>query len=338
MFPKLIKKIGIDLGTTYTLVYVPGRGIIINEPSVVAISMIDKKILAVGVEAKDMLGRTPDNIMAIKPLKDGVIADYRTTEAMIRYFINKALGGMRLFRPEVMVAVPVGITSTERRAVIDATIAAGAKAAYIIKEPIAAAVGADIPIGSASGHMIVDIGGGTAEMAVLSLGGIVTSTSVRVGGNKFDETIVDFVRRKYNLSIGERTAEDIKINIGSALYLEDKLTMEIKGRDLVTGLPRNIIVTSDDVTDALQAPLEIIVGAIKKMLGETPPELSADILDKGMVLSGGSALLRNIDQLIYRTTDVPVFVADEALLCVAKGTGITLDNLHSYQRSLFAIK
>ena len=338
MFPKLIKRIGIDLGTTYTLVHVPGRGIIINEPSVVAISMIDKKILAVGIEAKDMLGRTPDNIMAIKPLKDGVIADYRTTEAMLRYFINKALGGMRLFRPEVMVAVPAGITSTERRAVIDATIAAGAKAAYIIKEPVAAAVGADIPIGSASGHMIVDIGGGTAEMAVLSLGGIVTSTSVRVGGNKFDEAIVDFVRRKYNLAIGERTSEDIKINIGSALYLEDKLTMEIKGRDLVTGLPRNIIITSDDVTDALQAPLEVIIGAIKKMLSETPPELSADIMGKGMVLSGGSSLLRNIDQLVYRTTDVPVFVADEALLCVAKGTGITLDNLHSYQRSLFAIK
>jgi rod shape-determining protein MreB len=338
MFPKFIKRIGIDLGTAYTLVHVPGRGIIINEPSVVAISMIDKKILAVGVEAKDMLGRTPDNIIAIKPLKDGVIADYRTTEAMLRYFINKALGGMRLFRPEVMVAVPAGITSTERRAVIDATIAAGAKAAYIIKEPVAAAVGAEIPIGSASGHMIVDIGGGTAEMAVLSLGGIVTSTSVRVGGNKFDEAITDFIRRKYNLAIGERTAEDIKINIGSALYLEDKLTMEIKGRDLINGLPRNIVITSDDVTDALQAPLDVINNAIKKMLSETPPELSADIMSKGMVMSGGSSLLRNIDQLIYRTTDVPVFVADDALLCVAKGTGITLDNLSSYQRSLFASK
>ncbi|NCN25340.1 rod shape-determining protein [Candidatus Falkowbacteria bacterium CG10_big_fil_rev_8_21_14_0_10_37_14] len=333
-----IKRIGIDLGTTYTLVYVPKRGIIINEPSVVAISMIDKKILAVGNEAKDMLGRTPDSIMAIKPLKEGVIADYRTTEAMLRYFINKALGGMRLFRPEVMVAVPAGITSTERRAVIDATIAAGAKAAYIIKEPIAAAVGADIPIGSASGHMIVDIGGGTAEMAVISLGGIVTSTSVRVGGNRFDEAVIDFIRRKYNLSIGERTAEDIKINIGSALYLEDKLTMEAKGRDLLTGLPRNIIVNSDDVTEALQAPLEVIIAAIKKMLSETPPELSADIMDKGMVISGGSSLLRNFDQLIYRTTDVPVFVADDAALCVARGTGISLENLESYKRSLFAVK
>ena len=334
----VIKKIGIDLGTTYSLVYVPRRGIIINEPSVVAISTLDKKILAVGNEAKDMLGRTPDNIIAVKPLKEGVIADYRTTQAMLRYFINKALGGMRLFRPEVMVAVPAGITSTERRAVIDATIAAGAKAAYLIKEPIAAAVGADIPIGSASGHMIVDIGGGTAEMAVISLGGIVTSTSVRVGGNKFDEAVTDFIRRKYNLAIGERTAEDIKINIGSALYLEDKLTMEVKGRDLLTGLPRNIIVNSDDVTEALQAPLEQIVSSVKKMLSVTPPELSADIMDKGMVLSGGSSLLRNIDQLVFRMTDVPVFVADDAMLCVAKGTGISLENLESYKRSLFAVK
>lgn len=291
-----------------------------------------------GNEAKDMLGRTPDNILAIKPLKDGVIADYHTTEAMLRYFINKALGGMRLFRPEVMVAVPAGITSTERRAVIDATIAAGAKAAYIIKEPIAAAVGADIPIGSASGHMIVDIGGGTAEMAVISLGGVVVATSVRVGGNKFDAAITDHIRRKYNLSIGERTAEDIKINIGSALYLEDKLTFEIKGRDILTGLPRNIIVNSDDVTEALQSSLELIVSAIKNVLSQTPPELSADIMDKGMVLSGGTALLRNIDQLIYRTTDVPVFIADDAQLCVARGTGISLENLDSYKRSIFASK
>jgi rod shape-determining protein MreB len=333
-----IKRIGIDLGTTYTLVYVPKKGIIINEPSVVAISTIDKKIIAVGNEAKDMLGRTPDNILAVKPLKDGVIADYHTTEAMLRYFINKALGGMRLFRPEVMVAVPAGITSTERRAVIDATIAAGAKAAYIIKEPIAAAIGADIPIGSASGHMIVDIGGGTAEMAVISLGGVVVATSVRVGGNKFDAAITDHIRRKYNLSIGERTAEDVKINIGSALYLEDKLTLEIKGRDILTGLPRNIIVNSDDVTEALQSSLELIINTIKNVLSQTPPELSADIMDKGMVLSGGTSLLRNIDQLIYRTTDVPVFIADEAQLCVARGTGISLENLNSYKRSIFATK
>lgn len=333
-----IKRIGIDLGTTYTLVHLPKRGIVINEPSVVAISMIDKKILAVGNEAKDMLGRTPDTIIALKPLKDGVIADYRTTEAMLRYFINKALGGVRLFRPEVMVAVPAGITSTERRAVIDATIAAGARAAYIIKEPIAAAIGADIPIGSASGHMIVDIGGGTAEMAVISLGGVVTSTSVRVGGNKFDGAITDFIRRKYNLAIGERTAEEIKINIGSALYLEDKLTMEIRGRDIISGLPRTITVSSDDVTEAIQNELEAIINAAKRVLQETPPELAADIMDKGMVLSGGSSQLRNIDQLLSRTTDVPAFIADDAPLCVAKGTGIALDNLDSYKRSILATK
>ncbi len=334
----LSKRIGIDLGTTYTLVHVPRRGIVINEPSVVALSMTDKKVLAVGNEAKDMLGRTPGNIMAIKPLKDGVIADYHTTEAMLRYFINKALSGVRLFRPEVMVAVPAGITSTERRAVIDATIAAGARAAYIIKEPIAAAIGADIPIGSASGHMIVDIGGGTSEMAVISLGGVVTSTSVRVGGNRFDSSIIDYIRRKYNLVIGERTAEEIKIAIGSALYLEDKLTTEIRGRDIITGLPRNIIVTSDDVTEAIQNELEAIIAAVKNVLRETPPELSSDIMDKGMVLSGGSSQLRNLDQLLYRTTDVPAYVADEAQLCVAKGTGIALENLDSYKRSIFASK
>lgn len=333
-----IKRIGIDLGTTYTLVHLPKRGIVINEPSVVAISMADKKILAVGNEAKDMLGRTPDTIIALKPLKDGAIADYRTTEAMLRYFINKALGGVRLFRPEVMVAVPAGISSTERRAVIDATIAAGAKAAYIIKEPVAAAIGADIPIGSASGHMIIDIGGGTAEMAVISLGGIVSSSSVRVGGNKFDMAILEYIRRKYNLAIGERTSEDIKINIGSALYLEDKLTMEVRGRDMVSGLPRTIIVTSNDVTEAIQNELEAIVNAAKKILHDTPPELSADIMDKGMVLSGGSSLLRNIDQLLSRTTGVPSYVADDALLCVAKGTGIALENLDSYKRSILATK
>jgi len=333
-----IKRIGIDLGTTYTLVYLPKRGIVINEPSVVAISLEDRKILAVGNEAKDMLGRTPDTIIALKPLKDGVIADYRTTEAMLRYFINKTLGGIHLFRPEVMVAVPAGISSTERRAVTEATIAAGAKAAYIIKEPIAAAIGADIPIGSASGHMIVDIGGGTAEMAVISLGGIVASTSVRVGGNKFDEAILEYIRRKYNLAIGERTSEEVKINIGSALFLEDKLTMEIRGRDIITGLPRGINVTSDDVTEAIQNELEAIISAAKRVLHNTPPELAADIMDKGMVLAGGSSLLRNIDQLLSRTTGVPVYVADEPLLCVAKGTGIALDNLDSYKRSILATK
>jgi rod shape-determining protein MreB len=333
-----IKRIGIDLGTTYTLVYLPKRGIVINEPSVVAVSLSDKKILAVGNEAKDMIGRTPDSIMAVRPLKEGVIADYKATEAMIRYFINKTLGGMRLFRPEVMVAVPAGISSTERRAVIEATIAAGAKAAYIIKEPVAAAIGADIPIGSATGHMVIDIGGGTAEMAVISLGGVVASTSVRVGGNKFDAAILEYVRKKYNLAIGEITAEEIKINIGSALYIEDKLHMEIRGRDIVTGLPRSITVSSDDVTEAIQNELEAIISAAKRVLQKTPPELSADIMDKGIVLTGGSSLLRNIDQLISRTTGVPAYVADDAMLCVAKGTGMALDNLDSYKRSILATK
>ncbi|MFZ2310730.1 MAG: rod shape-determining protein [Patescibacteria group bacterium] len=333
-----IKRIGIDLGTTYTLVYLPKRGIVINEPSVVAISIDDNKILAIGNEAKDMLGRTPDTIIAARPLKDGVIADYRTTEAMIRYFINKSLGGIRFFRPEVMVAVPAGISSTERRAVIEATISAGAKAAYIIKEPVAAAIGADIPIGSATGHMVIDIGGGTAEMAVISLGGIVASTSVRVGGNKFDAAILEFIRKKYNLAIGERTAEEIKINIGSALFMEDKLYMEIRGRDIVTGLPRSITVSSDDVTEAIQSELEAIISAAKRVLQITPPELAADIMDKGIVLTGGSALLRNIDQLVARATGVSAYVADDALLCVAKGTGIALDNLDSYKRSILATK
>lgn len=333
-----IKRIGIDLGTTYTLVHLSKRGIVINEPSVVAVSVDDKKILAVGNEAKDMIGRTPDTIRAVRPLKDGVIADYKATEVMIRYFINKTLGGLRLFRPEIMVAVPAGISSTERRAVIEATISAGAKAAYIIKEPVAAAIGADIPIGSTTGHMVVDIGGGTAEMAVISLGGVVASTSIKVGGNKFDIAILEHVRKKYNLAIGERTAEEIKINIGSALFIEDKLHLEIRGRDIVTGLPRSITVSSDDVTEAIQNELEAIVSAVKKVLQKTPPELSADIMDKGIVLTGGSSLLRNIDQLISRTTGVPAYVADDAMLCVAKGTGIALENLDSYKRSILATK
>ncbi len=334
------RKIGIDLGTTTVLVYLPGRGIVINEPSVVAISLIDKKILAVGEEAKEMIGRTPDTIVASRPLRDGVIADYKTTEAMLRYFINKALGGVHLFRPEVMVAVPAGITSTERRAVIDATIAAGAKAAYIIKEPIAAAIGANIPIGGASGHMIIDIGGGTSEIAVIALGGIVASLSVRIGGNKFDAAIQEYVRRKYGLAIGERSAEEMKIHVGSALYMEDKekRRMEIRGRDTIGGLPRVINVSSDDVTEAIQGPLEGIVNAAKEVLFKTPPELAADIMDKGMILSGGSSQLRNIDQLLARATGVPAYVADEPWLCVAKGTGIALENLESYKRSILAAK
>ncbi len=332
----LVKKIGIDLGTTNTLVHLPGRGIVINEPSVVARSITDKKVLAVGDEAKEMLGRTPDTIVASRPLKDGVIADYRTTESMLRYFINKAIGGWRLTRPEVMIAVPGGITSTERRAVIDATMAAGAKAAYIIKEPIAAAIGANIPIASASGHMIVDMGGGTSEVAVISLGGIVANTSARVGGTRFDSSVSDFIRRKYNLAIGERTSEQIKIEVGSAIFLKEKLSMSVRGRDMITGLPRTIQVTSDDVTEAIQNDLETLINAVKGVLFDTPPELAADVIEKGMILSGGTSLLRHMDTLLAQATGVPAYASDDALLCVALGTGVALDNLDSYKRSILS--
>ncbi len=332
----LRKKIGIDLGTTNILVYLPKKGVVINEPSVVAISTTDKKILAVGIEAKEMLGKTPDTIIAKRPLKDGVIADYHTTEAMLRYFINKALGGLRILRPEVMVAVPAGITSTERRAVVDATMAAGAKAAYIIKEPIVAAIGAGIPIGSPSGNMIIDSGGGTTEVAVISLGGIVASASVRIGGNKLDQAILEYTRRNYNLAIGERTAEDIKINIGSALPMKEPLTMEVRGRDMITGLPRTITMTTNDVVEAVKSALEGMIEAIKEVLHNTPPELSADVIDKGIIMSGGTSLLRNIDQLISKATGVPAYVADDALYCVAKGTGIALENLEAYKRSILS--
>lgn len=334
----LIKKVAIDLGTTNILVHVPKRGIVVNEPSVVAISKEDGKVLAVGVEARDMIGRTPDTIIAERPLKEGVIANYHTTEAMLRYFINKALGGVRLFRPEVMVAVPAGITSTERRAVIDATMAAGARAAYIIKEPIVAAIGADIPIGSASGHMIVDVGGGTAEMAVISLGGIVSWGSVRIGGNRFDSSISEYIRRQYGLAIGERSAEELKIKIGSAMFMDKPLSMEIKGRDVISGLPRTITVTSDDTTEALQNDLHELIEATKEVLRKTPPELSADVMDKGIVMSGGSSQLRNLDELFAQATGVPCYVADEPMFCVVKGTGIALENLEAYKRSILATK
>jgi rod shape-determining protein MreB len=333
-----VKKIGIDLGTVNTLVYVPKRGIAINEPSVVAVSQRDGKVLAVGSEAREMLGRTPDTIVAKRPLKEGVIADYKTTESMLRYFINKALGGVRLISPEVMIAVPAGITSTERRAVIDATLQAGAKAAFIIKQPVASAIGAGIPIGSASGHMIIEIGGGTSEIAVISLGGIVANTSVRIGGTKFDAAIQEYVRKKYNLAIGERSAEELKIKIGSALPLTEKLSMDIRGRDMVTGLPRTANVTSDDITEAIEDELQGIIQAVKSVLQDTPPELSADVIDKGMVISGGSGMLRNLDELLARSISVPAYVADDPLQNVVKGTGIALENLESYKRSILSTK
>ncbi|HEX5429663.1 MAG TPA: rod shape-determining protein [Patescibacteria group bacterium] len=333
-----LSRIGIDLGTANTLVYVPKHGIIINEPTVVAISVGDNKILAVGAEAKEMIGRTPDNIIAHRPMKDGVIADYRVTEAMLRYFINKAAGSVRFFRPEVMISVPGGITSTERRAVIDAATQAGAKSAYVIKETVAAAIGAGIDIAAPAGNMVIDIGGGTTDVAVLSLGGIVTSTSVRVAGNKLDAAIAEYIRKKHGLSVGDRTAEEIKIQIGSAIPVEKEIALEIRGRDLVHGLPKTIQVKTNEIVEAISEELREIVKAVRAVLQETPPELASDIIDKGMVLTGGSSLLRNLDKYIGQSTGVPAYVADDALLCVARGTGAALDNLESYKKSILATK
>jgi rod shape-determining protein MreB len=329
-----IKKIGIDLGTANTLVFVPKKGVIINEPTVVAVSLEDNRILAVGNEAKKMLGRTPETIVASRPMRDGVIADYRITEAMLRYFIKKASGKMRILRPEVMVAVPAGITSTERRAVIDATMRAGARAAYVVKEPILAAIGAGIPINEPAGHMIIDVGGGTSEVAVISLGGVVSCCSTKVGGNKIDQAIADFIKKKHNLAIGERTAEEIKIKIGSAMPLDVEESMEIRGRDLITGLPQTIEIKSNEICQAIGEQLRQIIQTIKNVLQETPPELSADVMDKGMTLSGGSGLLRNLDKLISEATGVPCRIANDPLYCVVKGTGIALDHLDVYKRSL----
>ncbi|MFA6184388.1 MAG: rod shape-determining protein [Parcubacteria group bacterium] len=329
-----VRKIGIDLGTANVVVFVPGKGIVITEPSVVAVSLLDNKVLAVGNEAKEMIGRTPDTIVAIKPLKDGVIADYRVTEAMLRYFIGKVSGRFRIFRPEVMISVPAGITSTEKRAAIDATIKAGAKAAYVVKEPILAAIGAEIPIHEPCGSMIINIGGGTSEVAVISLGGIVSAHSARVGGNKFDNAISDYIKRKHGLAIGDRTAEAIKIKIGSALAQVKEDYMDIKGRDLSGRLPKTIRISSNEVTEALQDELRDVINAIKKVLQDTPPELAADIMDKGMILSGGGALLRNLDKLISKTIDVPCYVAEDPLFCVARGTGKALENLEIYKKTL----
>jgi rod shape-determining protein MreB and related proteins len=331
-------KIGIDLGTANTLVHLPKKGIVINEPTVVAISLDDNKVLAVGQEAKEMLGRTPETIVASRPMRDGVIADYRVTEAMLRYFINKALGQVRFFRPEVMISVPGGITSTERRAVIDAAVAAGAKSAFVIKETVAAAIGAGIPISSASGNLIIDMGGGTTDVAVLSLGGIVNSTSVRVAGNRLDAAIIEYVRKRHGLAIGDRTAEEIKITIGSAIMLPEEEVMEIKGRDMVTGLPKPITVSTNQVVEAIQEELKEIVKAVKTVLQDTPPELASDIIDKGMVMTGGTAMLRNMDHYISQAVGVPCYLAEDPLLCVAKGTGVALDHLDSYKKSILSIK
>ena len=331
-----VRKIGIDLGTANTLVFVPGRGVVLNEPSVVAVSEQDNKILAVGLEAKDMIGRTPDSIVAYRPMKDGVIADYRVTEAMLRYYMSKALGKWNLFRPEVMVSVPAGVTSTERRAVIEAAIKAGAKNAYVVKEPVLAAIGAGIPIHEARGHMIIDIGGGTSDIAVISLGGIVASTSVKCAGNRFDRAIADYVRKTYNLAIGDKMAEDIKIAVGSAVSVDDELSIMVRGRDIQTGLPRSVELKTNEVVKATQRELREIIKAARDVLQDTPPELAADIIDHGITLTGGSSQLRNLSELIFRRTGVKAVVAKEPLYCVVKGTGIALEHLDTYKRTIIA--
>lgn len=334
----LVRKIGIDLGTCNSVVFIPGKGAVLQEPSVVAVTLSENKILAVGAEAKEMVGRTPDTIRVYRPLKDGVIADFRVTQAMLRYFIDKVSGWFRFFKPELMIGVPAGITSTEKRAVIEAGMNAGAKAVYVAKEPILAAIGAGIPINSCSGNMIVDIGGGTSEVAIISLGGIVTCHSVRIAGDKMDQAISDYIKKKYNLAIGEQTTEEIKIKIGTALTEKEERYLEIRGRDLILGLPKNIKVSSNEIAEAIGDVLTEIIQAIKTVLRDTPPELSADVMDKGMVLSGGGALLRDIDERISQATGIPCFLAEEPLLCVAKGTGVVLENLDVYKKSIMSKK
>ena len=328
-------KLGIDLGTTTVLVFVPGRGIVLNEPSVVAVSR-DNRILAIGNEAKEMIGRTPDEIKAYRPMKDGVIADYRVTEAMLRYYIKKALGRWNIFRPEVMISVPAGVTSTERRAVIEAATKAGARQAYVVKEPILAAIGAGIPIHEARGHMIVDIGGGTTDVAVISLGGIVASTSVKCAGNRVDHAIADYIKKTFNLAVGDKMAEQIKIQVGSAVPVQEELTMTVKGRDHLTGLPRSIEIGTNEIVRAVARELRTMVQAIKDVLQETPPELAADIIDNGIIMTGGTSQLRNFPELIYRRMGVKAQLASDAPYCVVKGTGEALKHLDVYKKAIIS--
>jgi len=330
----LTRRIGIDLGTANTVVYVPGRGFVINEPTIVALNSPDNSVLAVGKEAKEMIGRTPGDIAAYKPLKDGVVADYYITRAMLRYFIGKAVGNFNIFRPEVVISVPAGITATERRAVINAAQEAGAKTAYVVREPLLAALGAGITINSSSGNMIINIGGGTSEVAVISLGGIVRWSSLRVAGNKFDAAIINYVKKKYSLSIGEQTAEAIKIAVGSALPLKNKLEFQFRGRDLVSGLPKDLTINSNEIAEALNPLLTDIMNSVQGVFNETPPELVADVMEKGIILSGGSSQLRNIDEFFKRLLGVQAYVAEDPILCVAKGSGIILEHLSVYKRAL----
>ena len=328
------RKIGIDLGTANTIVFVPGKGFIINEPTIVALSLPENSVLAVGQEAKEMIGRTPDDISAYRPLKDGVIADYYITKAMLKYFISRAVGKFNIFRPEVVISVPAGITPTERRAVVNAAREAGAKEAFVVKEPILAALGAGIPINAHVGNMIINIGGGTAEVAVVSLGGIVSWSSLRVAGNKFDQAIIDYVKRKHSLAIGEQTAEAVKIEIGSALATKEQLTFELRGRDLVSGLPRDIVIKSNEIAEALTPFLLEIASSVQNVFNTTPPELVADIMEKGLILSGGGSQLRHLDEFFHRLTGVPTYLAEDPLFCVAKGAGLILNHLDVYKRTL----
>jgi rod shape-determining protein MreB len=327
------KKIGIDLGTVNVLVYVKGKEIVLQEPSVVAISVNENKIVAVGTEAKEMMDRTPETIEVMRPMRDGVIADFVVTEAMLRYFIRKVCGRTP-FRPQLMLSVPVGVTSVESRAVREAAIQAGGKEAYLIPEPLAAAYGAGMPIGTPTGNMVIDIGGGASEAAVISMNDIVVGDSVRIGGVRIDEAIMVYIRKKYNLLIGAPTAEEIKIDIGSALPLEEELSMEVQGRDQVAGLPKTITVTSDEVTEAIAEPLAAIVNVVRSVLEVTPPELSSDIIDRGMAILGGGALLRNIDRLMTQETGVPCYIAQDPISRVAVGAGRALENINILRRTL----
>jgi len=330
----LNKRLAIDLGTANSLVYLVGQGIVLNEPTIVAVSVDDNKVLAVGNTAKEMLGRTPESIEVSKPLRSGVIADYAICEAILKYFINTATGRVRIVKPDVMVSVPSGVTSVESRAVLDATLSAGAKNAYLLPEPLAAAIGAELPIGDPSGNMIINSGGGTTEIAIISLGGLVVSDSVRVAGNSIDESISSYIRRKYGLVIGEKTAEDIKIQIGSALPLSKDIELEVRGRDSIAGLPKTIVVKSQEITEAITPVLEEMIKGVKAVLERTPPELSSDVMDKGIIMSGGTSLLKNIERFVTVKTGLPAHVVDDPLLCVVKGIAVALENIGVFEKSI----
>jgi rod shape-determining protein MreB len=337
-FGSFSRDMGIDLGTANTLVHVKGKGIVLSEPSVVAIQRDTGEVLAVGEEAKQMIGRTPGNIVAIRPLKDGVIADFDVTQAMLKYFIRKSIDTKSFIRPRVIVGVPSGVTEVEKRAVIDATIQAGAREAYLIEEPMAAAIGAGLPVHEPTGNMVVDIGGGTTEVAVISLGGIVTSRSIRVGGDEMDEAIIQYIKRTYNLMIGERTAEEVKVTIGAAIAPAVDQTMEIRGRDLVSGLPKTLTIKASEVQQALSEPVSSIIEAVKVTLEKTPPELASDIMDRGIVMTGGGSLLKGLDRLLSRETGMPVHISEDALLCVCMGTGRALESIDLLKRVLMSPK